>query len=104
MSTVGKDSDWPDFSYTLRLQIRGEQIDQPVAIPKFRPIGPSIGIFKYGNYYYFDTFFDSWGDCQNRRPRYKHIDDTLGVFLRQNGKTRQVCEYRMFEAGYHDNR
>jgi hypothetical protein len=62
--------------------------------PGFRPVGKSIGIFQYRDRYYFDTFFDSWGDFEGRRRQDKHIDQALGVFLRQGGKTRQVCEYR----------
>jgi uncharacterized protein YecT (DUF1311 family) len=61
----------------------------------FRPIGRSIGIFKYQDIYYFDTFFDGWGDFKDKRQRYKNIDNTLAVFLHKNGKTRQVCEYLM---------
>lgn len=57
----------------------------------FLPIGSNIGLFKYRDFYYFDTFFDSWGAFQNRRRKYKHIDDTLRVFLRKDGKTRQFA-------------
>ena len=64
----------------------------------FRPIGPSIGIFKYQELYYFDTFFDSWGDFQNQRGKSSDIFNTLAVFLRQGGKTQQVCEYLMTEG------
>ena len=63
----------------------------------FRPIGNYIGIFKYQALYYFDTFFDSWGDIHNKRLNDKNIGNTLAVFLHKNGKTRQVCEYLMTE-------
>jgi hypothetical protein len=64
---------------------------------KFRPVGRSIGIFQYQDRYYFDTFFDSWGDFQNRRGKSADIPNTLAVFLRHAGKTQQVCEYLMTE-------
>jgi hypothetical protein len=64
----------------------------------FRPVGPSISIFKYQGLYYFDTFFDSWGDFQNQRREYADIFNTLAVFLRQAGKTQQICEYLMTET------
>lgn len=67
----------------------------------FRPIGDSMGIFKYQDMYYFDTFFDGWGDFENKRRivytrrKNKQIVNTLAVFLHKDGKTRQVCEYLM---------
>ena len=64
----------------------------------FRPIGTSIGIFEYLGLYYFDTFFDSWGDFENRRQRDKNIFNTLAVFQNKDGKTREVCEYLMIET------
>jgi hypothetical protein len=65
--------------------------------PGFRPVGSSMGIFKYRGLYYFDTFFDSWGDFAGRRRKDPHIGSTLGVFLREGGKTKQVCEYLWHE-------
>jgi hypothetical protein len=67
-------------------------------ISAFRPVGREIGIFKYQDRYYFDTFFDSWGDFQNQRGKSADIFNTLAVFLRQGGKTQQVCEYLMTES------
>lgn len=67
----------------------------------FRPIGDSMGIFKYQDIYYFDTFFDGWGDFEGKRRtegalnKHQKIFNTLAVFLHKNGKTRQVCEYLM---------
>ena len=61
---------------------------------EFRPIGRTIGIFEYDSQYYFDTFFDSYGDFQGKRRKDTNIANTLGVFLRKGGVTRQVCEYR----------
>jgi len=62
---------------------------------KFRPIGRTIGIFKYQDIYYFDTFFDGWGDIENKRKKNEDIVNTLAVFLHQGGKTKQICEYLM---------
>lgn len=62
---------------------------------RFRPIGRSMGVFKYQDLYYFDTFFDSWGDIESKRRKNKQIGDTLAVFLHKDGKTKQVCEYLM---------
>jgi hypothetical protein len=69
---------------------KGRQIG---LFPGFRPVGRTIGIFQYRNQYYFDTFFDPWGDFEGRRRRDKQISQTLGIFLRQSGKIRQICEY-----------
>jgi hypothetical protein len=64
---------------------------------RFRPIGPSIGIFKYEDLYYFDTFFDSSGDFENKRKKQVGLNNTLAVFLRNERKTQQLCEYQMTE-------
>ncbi len=72
----------------------------------FRPIGKSIGIFKYTDTYYFDTFFDGWGDFEDKRRiegvkdknKNKDIINTLGVFLNKGGVTKQVCEYLMTDS------
>ena len=63
-------------------------------VKQFRPIGTSIGIFKYQETYYFDTFFNSWGDFKGLRRTYPWINSVLGVFVRKHGRTEQVCEYR----------
>ncbi len=73
-------------------QIRdGKQIG---LYPGFRPIGDTMSIFQYRGEYYFDTFFDSWGDFEGRRRNYEYIADTLAVFRRKGNVTKQVCEYR----------
>lgn len=63
-------------------------------VQRFRPIGNTLGIFKYDGVYYFDTFFDHWGDFRGLRRTYPWINSTLGVFVRDSSKTRQVCEFR----------
>lgn len=70
---------------------------------RFRPMGPTIGIFKYQDLYYFDTFLfnhpvGSWGFLTNKREYNPKRANTLAVFLRQHGKTRQICEYHMTES------
>ena len=52
----------------------------------------------------FDTFFDSWGDFQNQRGKSADIANTLVVFLRQESRTQQVCEYLMTEGDNNDLR
>lgn len=61
----------------------------------FRPIGHTMGIFKYQGLYYFDTLFDWRGDFQNLRQNKVELGNTLGVFLRRNDQTKQICEYQM---------
>jgi hypothetical protein len=66
----------------------------------FRPVGPSIGIFKYRSLYYLDTFFDIWGDAENKRRGRPELANTLGVFLRADGSRRQLCEYQLNGTDY----
>lgn len=67
----------------------------------FRAIGERMGIFKFRELYYFDTFFDGWGDFEGKRRsegtshKEKNIVNTLAVFLHKDGKTKQICEYLM---------
>ncbi len=72
----------------------GYRVSAKEQLKAFRPIGRTIGIFKYRRLYYFDTFFDSSGDFDNRRQKDPGIGDTLGVFLNKGGATKQMCEYR----------
>ena len=74
---------------------------------EFRPIGKTMGIFQFNGTYYMDTFFDVWGDFHDRRRDAPELSPTnqsrqsedpeipnrLGVFLRGEGETKQVCEY-----------
>jgi len=76
----------------------------------FRPIGRSMGIFKYQEMYYFDTFFDGWGDFEGKRRtegtrrKDKQIGNTLAVLLHKDGKTKQVCEFLMTDNGTQNER
>ena len=60
---------------------------------RFRFIGMSMGIFAYKGTFYFDTFFDGWGDYEGQRRDSKIMKETLAVFLRKDKKTNQICEY-----------
>jgi hypothetical protein len=64
----------------------------------FRPIARSIGIFKYRDLYYFDGFFDIWGDAKNERRGLPALANTLAVFLHKDGVSRQICEYRLSDG------
>ena len=45
---------------------------------------------------YMETFFSqALGDFEGKRKNEPTLDKTLGVFHREDGHTRQVCEYRM---------
>ena len=71
------------------------RFDDGTLFPGFEPIGTSIGIFEYRDRYYFETFFNGWGRNKPSQFVYPALTHTLGVFLRQRGKTREVCEYHM---------
>ena len=75
------------------------------ALNGFRPISKRIGIFEYEGQFYFDAFFDVWGDFRGSRrndPSLAREDpeiaNRLGVFLRQGATTTQVCEYWLEET------
>lgn len=65
----------------------------------FRPVGRCMGIFRYKSVTYFDTFFDEWGDFWGKRRESPNIYETLAVFKRERGQTKQVCEY-LWEIPY----
>lgn len=69
---------------------------------EFRPIGPTIGIFKYQQLYYIDTFLfngplNDWGFLTHSSYKPEQAN-TLAVFLRRYGKTERMCEYHMTET------
>jgi hypothetical protein len=66
----------------------------------FRTIARAIGIFRYRDTYYFDGFFDIWGDADDKRRGEPKLANTLGVFARKANVTRQICEYQMSGADY----
>lgn len=79
-------------------------------LKSYRVIGHSYGLFKYRNKVYFDTFFDDnyhdgeprsavyrTGDLDDRRKGDRSLKDTLGVFERNDGRSQQLCEYRVIQ-------
>jgi hypothetical protein len=66
----------------------------------FRPIARSIGIFKYKDAYYFDGFFDVWGDAQNQRRGREGLANIMGVFLHKDHHTTQVCEIQWLSSDF----
>jgi len=86
------------FGHPLKVFRFYDQVEKKwIHARDFRPIGRTISLFEYKHAYYFDTFFDNFGDFPGKRRKDPHIYDTLGVFLHRDGKTRQVCEYRMMQ-------
>jgi hypothetical protein len=66
----------------------------------FKPIGRSIGIFEYQGIVYFDAFFDLSGDDQGRHAGAPKMSNTLGVFVRKQEKTSEICECQMAGTDY----
>jgi hypothetical protein len=66
----------------------------------FRTIARAISIFRYRGAYYFDGFFDIWGDADDKRRGEPRLANTLAVFIRKDDVTRQICEYRMSGSDY----
>lgn len=69
--------------------------------PPFHAIGTEVGILRYRGVTYFDTFFSKYerGDFYGARRDDKRLRDTLGVFVRRNRRTQQVCEYYVNDQG-----
>ena len=65
----------------------------------FHSVGYSVGIFKFKDQYYFDTFIDGASeDLQGKRQGNPTLHKTLAVLHHPDReKTRQICEYRMRE-------
>jgi hypothetical protein len=63
--------------------------------------GSEVGVFVYRDITYFDTFFTNQesGDFNHARKGQKTLRNTLGVFERRDGRTAQVCEYRVEKQG-----
>lgn len=93
--------DGPDVDATRRLfgNPAGYLLPSGKPLPRFRPIGTRIGLFRFQDLYYLDAFFDEWGDFNDQRRTDPDIRNRLGVFLVREGKTKQVCEYRLARAG-----
>ena len=61
---------------------------------EFEPIGKSVSIFDFRGKVYFDAFFYGPSPYVDMASDL-HIADRLGVFLHENGVTRQLCEFQM---------
>jgi hypothetical protein len=64
-----------------------------------RLLGDSYGVFEFQDKFYIDTFMDASfqndvaEDFDNKPQSRENLEKSLGVFLREQGKTRLVCEY-----------
>jgi hypothetical protein len=74
---------------------------QSHAASRYQPIGFREGVFRYRNMTYVETFFDDSyrKDSADQEKSGIALGDTLGVFLRRNGVTHQVCEYDLLDSG-----
>jgi hypothetical protein len=82
-----------DLDETKTMAVFGHPLGESDPRLRLRMIGPQIGIFEYQGVFYFDTVFDARGDFTGHRVGDPELLNTLGVFLRKNGETHQVCEY-----------
>lgn len=78
----------------------GKGLDFGIGHPPFHPIGHFITLFEYRGLIYLGAFFDSSGDYEGRRRGEPDLANTLGVFLRRHGSTKQLCEYRLSGDDY----
>jgi hypothetical protein len=70
-----------------------EWVDWPTVIG-FPSLVAPVYVFNYQGRYYFDGLFNQFqGDLVGERRFLRSLDFTMGVFLHERGKTRQVCEY-----------
>jgi hypothetical protein len=80
---------------------RRDNHDSPRHVePGFRPIGTSISIFKFQDLYYFDAEYGGWAMRDKREGSYIKTINTFGLFLRQNGTTRNLCEVLMRDGDH----
>jgi hypothetical protein len=64
--------------------------------PMFRPLGTSLGIFRYRDLNYLDTFLEPIdGDLQGKRTDQRSLENVLAVVLRRGGQWEESCEYQM---------
>jgi len=66
---------------------------------KYKPMGTTVGIFKFRGRYYFDSFY-KWGAAHAKnRSEVRGTVQRLSVYFRQNDVTKQVCEIRWNDGG-----
>ena len=68
---------------------------------RFRPLGTEVGVLRFRGVTYFDTFLSSSGQGHSLAERQSaaKLRDTLGVFLRRDHRTQQMCEYYVSDQG-----
>jgi len=90
--------DGPDVEKTRTLvghPVDGYRVPSGKLSERFRLISGRMAVFSFEGIHYIDGFFDEWGDFANQRRSDPEISNTLGVFVAQGGKTRQVCELHL---------
>jgi uncharacterized protein len=99
--------DGPDVERTRKIfghPAGGYPLSRSEMAKEFRPIGRQMGIFNFEGTYYMDTFLDAWGDFNGnlrdapatgepKPAKEPEITNSLAVFVRRDGETKQVCEY-----------
>jgi hypothetical protein len=93
-----KDNEHIDSARTSQLFGRAPGKAMWDGIPQnfFPAIGEEQGFFEYQGLTYMETFYDrKHGDIRGERKDTESMADTLAVFLRRHGETRQVCEIQM---------
>ena len=76
-------------------------VPSPTESAEFRPLGAEVGVLRFRGVTYFDTFLSSRGLGRSHAERQSaaKLRDTLGVFLRKDHRTRQMCEYYVSDQG-----
>jgi hypothetical protein len=67
----------------------------------YQPIGIETGVFRFRNTTYYDTFIHTRPGVESAKQRRAgvRVGDEVGVFLRRDDVTRQVCEYVLLDSG-----
>ncbi len=62
----------------------------PVLYARYAPVGLGYNVFEYQRLFYYSTYLDDTNMSPSERRR---VVDVLGVFLRKNSVTEEICEY-----------
>jgi hypothetical protein len=62
----------------------------PVLYSRYAPIGLGYNVFEYQRLFYYSTYLDDTNMSPSERRR---VIDVLGVFLRKDSVTEEICEY-----------
>jgi len=71
------------------------QREKAAADHPFIPVGFFITPFVYRGTIYFSAFFDEKGDYEGKRRGDWRLWNVMGVLMRRQGRTREICEYRL---------